>query len=108
MGVVGEVDGPHLDHRVVVDEVVQPLRAHQERGDDLAPIAFLGGAVDDAGLHEVDDRVGEHLGVDPEVVLVHQRERRCGRDGADPELERRAVRHELPDVFADPSARCHR
>ena len=36
VGVVGEVDRPHLDHRVVVDEVVQPLRAHDEGRHDLA------------------------------------------------------------------------
>ena len=70
VGVVGEVDRAHLDHRVVVDEVVQPLGAHQERGHDLAPVALLAGAGDDAGLDQVDDRVGEHLGVDAEVALV--------------------------------------
>ena len=70
VGVVREVDRPHLDHRVVVDELVQAGRAHEERRDDLAAVALLGGAGDDAGLDEVDDRVGEHLGVDPEVALV--------------------------------------
>ena len=64
VGVVGEVDRPHLDHRVVVDEVVQPRRTHQERRDDLAAVALLGGPGDDAGLDEVDDGVREHLGVD--------------------------------------------
>ena len=34
--VVREVDRAHLDHRVVVDEVVQAFRAHQERGHELA------------------------------------------------------------------------
>ena len=36
----------------------------------LPAVALLGGAGDHAGLDEVDDGVGEHLGVDPEVVLV--------------------------------------
>ena len=57
---------------------------------------------DDAGLDQVDHGVREHLGVDAEVLLVHQCLRRRRRDRADAELERRAVRHELGDVAADP------
>ena len=79
VGVVGEVDRAHLDHRVVVDEVVQPPRAHHERGHDLAAVALLAGAGDDAGLDEVDDGVGEHLGVDPEVAAC-----RAGRAPSPP------------------------
>ena len=100
--VVGEVDRPHLDHRVVVDEVVQAPRAHDERRHDLAAVALLACPGDDAGLDEVDDGVGEHLGVDAEVVLVAQGQRGGGRDRPDPELEGRPVGHELRDEFADP------
>ena len=101
MGVVREIDGAHLDHRVVVDEVIQALRAHEERGDELASIALLAGAGDRAGLHEIHDRVAEHLGVDPEVAPVAELERRGSRDGADPELEGGAVGNELGDKRAD-------
>ena len=84
------------------DERVQARRAHQERRHDLAAVALLGRAGDDAGLDQVDDRVGEHLGVDPEVALVGQRHRGRRRDRTDPELERRPVRDELRHVLADP------
>ena len=103
VGVVGEVDRSHLDHRVVVDEVVQPPGPHHERGHDLAPVALLAGAGDHAGLDQVDDRVGEHLGVDAEVVLAAQRQRGRGRDHADAQLEGRAVGHQVGHVLADPS-----
>jgi hypothetical protein len=103
VGVVREVDLAHLDHRVVVDEVIQPLAAHQERRDDLAAVALLERARDDAGLDEVDDRVAEHLGVDAEIALAVQGEGGGGRDRADPELDRRAVGDQIGDILADPS-----
>ena len=59
-------------------------------------------AGDDAGLDEVDDGVREHLGVDAEVVLAVEELGRRGRDRADAQLERRAVRHEVGDERADP------
>ena len=68
----------------------------------LPRLRSLRGAGDDAGLDEVDDRVGEHLGVDAEVALVAQGERGRRRDGADPELERRAVGDEVGHELADP------
>ena len=68
----------------------------------LPRLRSLADAGDDAGLDEVDDGIREHLGVDPEVVLVHQGHRRGRRDRADPQLERRPVRHEGRDVRADP------
>ena len=42
VGVVGVVGRAHLDHRVVVDQVVEPLCADHERGHDLAAVALLG------------------------------------------------------------------
>ena len=68
----------------------------------LPAVALLARAGDDAGLDEIDDRVGEHLGVDAEVALVAERERGGGRDAADAQLERGAVGDELGDVLADP------
>ena len=69
-GVVGAVAGMELDERVVVDEVEEPLRADHEAGDDAPRVHVLPAVGDRAGLDEVDDAVGEHLGVDAEVVLV--------------------------------------
>ena len=88
--VVREVDRAHLDHRVVVDEVVEPPRAHQECGHDLAAVALLARPGDHAGLDEIDDRVREHLGMDPEIAVVAQGQRGRRGDRSDPELQRRA------------------
>ena len=103
--VVREVDGSHLDHRVVTHEVVDALRSHQERGDDLAAVAFLAAPVDHPAFDEIDDDIGEHLGVDAEVALVHERRAHRRRDPADAHLDRGAIgneiRHELPDPPLD-------
>ena len=68
----------------------------------LPRLRSLRAPVIDAGLDEVDDDVGEHLGVDAEVALVAQGQRRRRRDRADAQLERRPVRDEVGDVLADP------
>ena len=56
---------------------------------------------DDARLHERDDAVGDHFGVDPEVLPVA--EELDGRVGnaADAELQRRAVFDQAGHVLAD-------
>jgi hypothetical protein len=41
--------------------------------------------------------------MDPKVALVAEGEGRSCRDGADPELERCSVGHEVRDVLADPT-----
>ncbi len=102
VGVVREIDGPHLDHGVVVNEVVEAGRAHHERRHDLAAVAFLGIAGDHAGLDELHHGVREHLGVDPEVVFVGESQGGRRRDGPDPQLEGRAIGHEFRDVLPDP------
>ena len=48
-------------------------------------------AVDDAGLDEVDDAVGAHLGLDAEVALVAQALQHCLGDAADAGLQRGAI-----------------
>ena len=101
MGVVGEIDRAHLDHRVVVDEPIQPTAAEDERGHDLAAVPLLAGTGDHAGLHEVDDAVREHLAVDAEVPLVEQEEGGRGGDRPDAKLDRGAIGHEISDVLAD-------
>ena len=56
---------------------------------------------DDAGLDEIDHAVGEHLGVDAEVVLVEQAAQHRVGNRADAHLQRRAVGDERGDVLAD-------
>ena len=54
----------------------------------------------DAALDEVDDPVGQQLGVDAEVAVVAQRVEHRVRDAADPDLQRRAVGDALHDGAA--------
>ena len=64
-----------------------------ERADDLAGIQRLASARDDAGEVEIDDPVGEHLGVHAEVAhaaLAQQRAHRVGHR-SDADLQAAAV-----------------
>ena len=87
--------------RVVVDVVVEPPGSHAEAGDDLALIERLAAPVDGARLDQLDDGVGEHLGVDAEVLLVLEVRHHRLRNRADAELDRRVVLDQGGDVFAD-------
>ena len=100
--VLGRVEG---EQRVVVDVVVEPLGAHAEAGDDLAAVERLAAAGDHARLDQVDDAVGDHLGVDAQVLLVLEELQHRLRDAADAELDGRAVLDQRGDVLAD-LARC--
>ena len=57
--------------------------------------------VDRAALDEFDHGVGEHLGVDAEVVLALERHAGRVRNRADAELQARAIRNALGDETAD-------
>ena len=103
VGVVGEVDRPHLDHRVVVDEVVEPrrcpsgTRSRSCRG--CAP--WRRPVTTPASTRSTTASVNISVWM-PRSCLSVRAMRGRRRDRADPELERRAVRDELGDVLADP------
>ena len=79
-GVVGVVGRPHLDHRVVVDEVGRAARVPIMKAATILPrLISLRAPVIDAALDQVDHDVGEHLGVDAQVALVAQRSAHRGR-----------------------------
>ena len=99
--VVGIADIHHGHHRVVIDEVIDLLRTHQERGDHLALVDLLVHTVDDAFLDERQHAVGEHLGVDTEVLVVTQLGEHGVRDGTDTHLQAGAVFHEVGAVDTD-------
>ncbi len=84
-----------------MQEVVETLAAHHEGRHDLAAVDLLGLPGDGPGLDEVEDGIGEELGVDAEIALRSERERYGGRNGADAHLERRPVRDQLGHVLAD-------
>ena len=89
-----------LDQRVVVDEVVEPLSPHAERGDYLAVVQRFLPVRDDARFDEIDDTVGEHLRMQAQVVFVSQvREDRIG-DHSDPRLNRRPVADQPRHILA--------
>ena len=97
----------HIVHRedgdagVIVDIVIDPLGAEGKGGDALAPVDLLFAVVDRAALDQLHHGVGEHLGVDAQVVLVFQgRAHRVG-DGADAQLDAGAVLDALGDQAAD-------
>ena len=99
--VVDVADRPQLEGRVVVEEAVQPVGAEGEGADGLGPVEVLADAVDDAGLDEVDDAVGQQLGVDAEVAMVGEGGEDGVRGGADADLDRGAVGDAFGDVGGD-------
>ena len=68
--VVDIVHGAHFQTRVSVGKIVQLFRPHQEGDDALTGIQRLFGVVDDAGFHQIHHAIGDHLGMDPQVLLV--------------------------------------
>ncbi len=93
---------PEIDEGVFVQEPVGILGPHAEGGDGLSPIDVLSGIVNDPGLHQIRDPVGEELGVDAEVLFVGEvREDRVG-DRPVAHLDRGAVLDHPRDVASDP------
>ena len=101
VGVVRVSDIHHQHARVVVDEVVNGFRTHQEGRDHLAGVGFFGFAVDHALLHQRQHAVGEHFGVDAEVLMAAQLAENRIRNGPDAHLERCAVLDQRGAVLAD-------
>ena len=67
----------------------------------LAAVDVLARAGDDAALYHLAHEVREHLGVDAEVVLVHEVARAGVRQRADAELDAVAVVDKLGHILAD-------
>jgi len=78
--VFGRVKG---EQRVVVNVIVEPPGPERETGDHLAAIHRLAGAGDSAGFDEVNDAVGNHLGVDAEVFFMREETEQGLRDASD-------------------------
>ena len=90
---VGHLDGLAREVGVVVHRVVERLRTEPEAAHDLAGLHVLRRSVHHAGPVQVDDPVGEHLGVDAEVAYAGLLEERAHgvRHRADADLQTRAV-----------------
>ena len=96
---VGDVE--HLDERVVVDEVVEPPRAHREAGDDLARVHALRSPVTTPRSTR-STTPSENISVWTPSRWWSSRaaQHRVG-DGADAHLQRGAVLDQLRDVVPD-------
>ena len=99
--VVDLVHWQHQEGRVVVDVVINPLRAKGQRGHALAPVdglALVGGCPTGEQLHHT---VGEELRVDAQLPLLPQGQPHCLRHRPDAQLEGGPVGHlggdELPN-----------
>ena len=99
--VVHIVHGEYFDAGIIVYKVVNALRAEREGRDALAPVYLLSAVVDRAALDKLDHGVGEHLGVDAEVVLLLERHAGGVRYGADAELYACTVAYFLGNKAAD-------
>ena len=99
--VVDVADRPQLEGRVVVEEAVEAVGSEGEGADGLGAVEVLADAGDDARFDEVDDAVGEQLGVDAEIVVIAQRVEDGVGDGTDADLDRGAIGDALGDVGSD-------
>ena len=69
--------------RAAVEEVVEAARAHGEGGDDRS--------VDDLALDQVDDRIGDEVGVNVEVPALGEEAEHLVRDATQPDLQGRSI-----------------
>ncbi len=99
--VVDVAHGPELDRRVLVEEVVEATGAEGEGGDGLGAVAALAHPGHDAFVDQRHQPIGEQLGVNAEVGVIAELFEHGVRDGADPGLDRGAVRDAFGDEGAD-------
>ena len=69
--------------RVLIDQVIESLGAHAEAGDDLALVHGFSGTGHRPGLDELNGGIGDHLGVDADVLLILEIVTAGGGDAAD-------------------------
>ena len=99
-GVVRVAHREHVQDGIVIDEVVEASRAHEECRDKLVRVDTLAGVGDNTLLVEVDDAVAEHLRVDTEVVLLVQEAKHGLGNRPDADLKAGAVVDKVGDVPA--------
>src|SRR5215211_906389 len=68
--VVGVVDGPELDARILLHELIQSLASDRVGRNDFVSVGALAGAVDHTFLDQVDEPVREKFGVDPKIFMA--------------------------------------
>ena len=99
--IVADIHWKHVNNRVIVHEIVQFSRAHQEGDAHLADVALLALAVNVAVFKQRQHAVRDHLSVQAEVVLVAEERADRIRHRTDAELQAVTVAHEFGNVLAD-------
>ena len=99
--VVGVAGVAQLDRAVSGGERDECPAAHQEAGDHDAGVDALAGTGHDARCDQLGDCVGDDARVDAQVAVAAQPAGDRGRDAADAELDRGAVRDQSGDVRGD-------
>lgn len=80
---------------------MKAVGAQRERTHGFRSVEVFANAVDDAALHQVDDAVGEQLGVNTELPVVAQRRHDRVRYRPDPALDRGPVGNPIGNVLGD-------
>src|SRR5262249_253153 len=86
--IVRLIDWMQFHSRVVMHELVPPLRTEDETGSNLPRVQRLSRARDDASLHQLDCAVAEHLRVNAEVTVISQKMKHAVGNRTNTELER--------------------
>lgn len=100
-GVVRAIAGVEFHERIVVDEIEDFLRSGDKAGGDSARVDGLSGVRNGAGVVQIDQTVGEHFGMDAEILPVVEAGENGVGDSADAHLQGCAVGHQLGDDVAD-------
>ncbi len=100
-GVVDPFAALELDRQVVVEPFVETVGAEGKGADELVLVQRLLSVGNDAGFVEVDHGVDEHLGVNAQILLFLEGQRRRIRYVADPQLDGCSVVYKLGKVVAD-------
>ena len=99
--VVGITHIHHQHARVIIQEIIYLLASHHKGGHNLAPVYRLVLAVDDPFANQLKHAVGEHLGMDTQVLMVAQlRKHRIG-NRTDTHLQGSPVLNQGSHVLAD-------
>lgn len=98
------VDGfapEHPDAGVLLQQIIEFLGAVSKGADDFSGHKVFLSAGDDPLLHQLHHGIGNHLGMNAQVVLVLERQRGCIGNAADAQLNAVTVIYQRSHVITD-------